>query len=484
MKRNYINLILTAAALLGLASCQNFLDVKPEDQLLEQTVFSNKQGVNLALNGLYTRMAGGSLYGENLTLSTVEVLGQRYNLNSLNGAFYPASQYAYAESSVTGRTGAIWNEAYATIMNINHFLKNLDVNPNLIDAKTDSIYRGEVIAMRAMLHFDVLRLFGPRYSTADSTQISIPYYDKVENVARPLLPANEVMKNIVTDLNTAEKLLKSDPVITAGVMSTTTSTDMMMNRNYRFNYFAVKALQARVNLYRGDKALALAAAKIVIQDASKFPWTTFANSNEKVNPDRIFSTEMILGAFTTQLYSAHNRLFLETLEDNTILAPTDKILKSVFEIDDSGAGVGARDYRLRLNWEQPSSTSTKPYRTFSKYADISKKTLGFRNTIPLLKISEMYYIAAECESDQNQALTYLNTVRTNRGLDALTSAPNLQNELLKEYKKEFYGEGQLFFYYKRTNTASIQSGVDGAPAIAMNASTYVVPLPLSESQYH
>ncbi|SMO56293.1 RagB/SusD family nutrient uptake outer membrane protein [Solitalea koreensis] len=484
MKRNYINLILTVATLLGLASCKNFLDVKPEDQMLEGTVYSNKQSVNLALNGLYLKIAGPNLYGENLTLSTMEVLAQRFNLNSTNGAWYSISQYSWAEGPTSSRTNSIWSDSYSSIMNINMFLQNLDARPGLLDAKTDSIYRGEVIAMRAMLHFDVLRLFGPRYSTVDSTQISIPYYDKVENVARPLLPANEVMKNIVADLNQAEKLLEKDPIITKGVMSTTTSTDFMVNRNYRLNYFAVKALQARVNLYRGDKAVALAAAKVVIDNASKFPWTTLANSNEKSNPDRIFSTEMILGAYSTNLYSANNVMFVEALEDNAILVPTDKNLKSVFEITETGAGVGGNDYRYRLNWAEPSGTSTRSIRTFNKYADVVKKTMDFRNTIPLLKLSEMYYIAAECEPDQIQALAYLNKVRINRNIDALTSVPNLQNELLKEYKREFFGEGQLFFYYKRTNTASIASGVDGAPAFTMDASKYVAPLPPNETQFH
>ncbi|UKJ07679.1 RagB/SusD family nutrient uptake outer membrane protein [Solitalea lacus] len=480
MKRNYINLLISVAALLGLASCQNFLDVQPEDKMLEQTVFANKQGVNLALNGLYVRIGSNSLYGQNLTLSTVDVMGQRYSLNSQNTAYYPTSIYSYGDAGVKSKMEDIWRTSYSTIMNINSFLQNLDAKPGLLDAKTDSIYRGEAIAMRAMLHFDMLRLFGPMYSTVDSTQISIPFYDKtVSSVARPLLPANEVMKNIVTDLNNAEKLLEKDPVITNGVMSST-SSDFMVNRNYRFNYFAVKALQARVNLYRGDKAIALAAAKVVIQNASKFPWTTLANKNERVNPDRIFSTEMILGTYTDQLYKTQNALFDGASLDNiVILAPSTASLTSVFETDASGLSA---DYRYDPHWEVPANSS-KTFRTFKKYADIEKK-LGFRNTIPLLKISEMYYIAAECELDQNQALAYLNTVRNNRGLINLGSTANFKNELLKEYKKEFFGEGQLFYYYKRTNTASIPSGVDGAPAYTMDASKYVVPLPLSESQFH
>lgn len=479
MKRNYINLIIIVAALLSLASCKKFLDVKPEDKLAEQSVYADKKSVNMALNGLYIKMSYTSLYGQDLTLGTVEIFGQRYSLISSNLAHYPTSIYNYGDAGVKAKMDGTWRDAYSTIMNINHFIQNLDRNPGILDAKTESIYRGEVIAMRAMLHFDMLRLFGPMYNSADSTQISIPFYDKVETVARPLLPANEVMKNIVADLNTAETLLESDPVKTYGVMPTSVNgvDNFMINRNYRFNYFAVKALQARVNLYRGDKAIALAAAKVVIQSASKFPWTTIANVfNEKVNPDRIFSTEMILGAYSDQLYKSQDALFSgEVLADDKILAPGASRLTNVFEANEN-------DYRYNLNWKV-SQNSSKQYRTFYKYADIEQK-LGFRNTIPLLKISEMYYVAAECESDQNQALSYLNTVRFNRGLQNLSSVTNLNNELLKEYQKEFFGEGQLFFYYKRTNATSIPSGYDDKTSITMDATKYVVPLPLSESQFH
>ncbi|MNY11490.1 SusD family protein [compost metagenome] len=120
---------------------------------------------------------------------------------------------------------------------------------------------------------------------------------------------------------------------------------------------------------------------------------------------------------------------------------------------------------------------------FLKYADVTDKALAFRLTIPMLKISEMYYIAAECEPDATQAVAYLNTVRNARGLLSLPSTISLNTELQKEYQKEFYGEGQLFYYYKRNNTARIPNGAAASGDVNMSAATYVLPLPLSETQY-
>jgi starch-binding outer membrane protein, SusD/RagB family len=104
-----------------------------------------------------------------------------------------------------------------------------------------------------------------------------------------------------------------------------------------------------------------------------------------------------------------------------------------------------------------------------------------RNNIPIIRLSEIYYIAAECTPNVVDGVGYLNTVRTNRGLTALpttTTAATLESEILKEYKKETYAEGQLFYYFKRKNTAR----VDGS-TINMTDATWTFPLPENEVEF-
>ena len=88
--------------------------------------------------------------------------------------------------------------------------------------------------------------------------------------------------------------------------------------------------------------------------------------------------------------------------------------------------------------------------------------------MPLIRLPEMYYIAAECAIDASESADLLNTVRHYRSIpesldiqagqeyDEPDSRPDVDhsqtrrvNELMKEYQKEFYGEGQLFYFYKR-----------------------------------
>lgn len=477
MKTTYIKIMAVLITLSAFTSCKKFLNVKPEDKILEDETFSTVQGINTALNGLYINLAKNSLYGDNLTLSTVDILAQNYNVPS-NHRLAVLSSYSYSTKPAIDIVDAIWTSAYANILNINAFVSNLDVYHNTLDATTNSIYRGEAIAMRAMLHLDLLRLYGPMYNSVDSLKPAIPYYTEIKSTSNPLLPANQVMNRIMADLARAEVLLKNDPIIVNGVMPdfVNDGKDFMRNRNYRLNYYAVIALQARANMYRGNKIAALEDAKVLIQNRAMFPWVTQAETiNEKVNPDRSFTKEMILGIQSSQLYTNYDKYFAPELAEDNILAPVGARMIATFEANEN-------DFRYLPNWAVPGSGG-KTYRTFYKYADIIDKAKIFRFSIPMVKLSEMYYIAAECEPIAATAIGYLNTVRNNRGLLSLATTANINTELQKEYQKEFFGEGQLFYYYKRKNLVNIPNGAASSGNITMSAGQYVLPLPLSETQF-
>jgi hypothetical protein len=122
--------------------------------------------------------------------------------------------------------------------------------------------------------------------------------------------------------------------------------------------------------------------------------------------------------------------------------------------------------------------------TFNKFADLTDQTKPWRFMQPLIRKSELYYILAETETNPVSGLGYLNTVRYNRGLPNVTNAALLAAEIQKEYQKEFWGEGQVFFYYKRTAQPTIPSGTSATSTVYMSgtfAANYVVPVPLSET---
>lgn len=105
---------------------------------------------------------------------------------------------------------------------------------------------------------------------------------------------------------------------------------------------------------------------------------------------------------------------------------------------------------------------------------MSANTGGW-NRIPLLKLSEMYLIAAEASGDKS----WLQTLRDHRGYVnyPLADDCDLTAEIEAEYRKEFIAEGQLFYYYKRLN-------YDKLPGMSEPmAKHYVFPMPDNELEF-
>lgn len=478
MSKRYTGILLLFLVTVLAPGCTKWLDVQPTDKFTETQVFSDLTGASTALNGMYLHLTGPGLYGRSLTMTTVEILAQRYNIGNAHD-YYNYQNYLYAEGNVKGNFSLIWENAYVLIVNANAYIANLDKYKGNIPLAADSVLRGEAIGLRAMMHFDILRLFGPIYNTKDSVAKSIPYYRKAQTAIAELLPANQVIDSVLNDLALAETYLQSDPIRSGGVVKNIQNDghDFWRNRNQRINYYAIKALQARAHLYRNNKPAALEAARAVVEGGAQwFPWTPPGRFvTDRANPDRTLSSELLFCLFNINQYASHDVLFASDIPEDEILAPNDGRLKTTYESNES-------DYRYN-SWWILASTGGKSFRTFFKYADVIVADSLFRYKTPMIRLSELYYIMAECEPDAAKGRAYINTVRKNRGLPDLAATAVVNTELQKEYQKEFYGEGQLFFYYKRRNVTSIPNSAATSGTVSMNAAKYVLPLPLSETQY-
>ena len=107
-------------------SCENWFDVNPKSQVKNDILFENENGYKTALFGIYTTMATPALYGQELTMSLLDVLAQYYTINDNYHNFYNASIYNYEASTVKSKFDAIWKTMYKTIMNCNNLLENME----------------------------------------------------------------------------------------------------------------------------------------------------------------------------------------------------------------------------------------------------------------------------------------------------------------------------------------------------------------------
>ena len=64
-KYRYISMVLLAV--MGLTSCNKWLDVNPKDKIVDESLFSDYRGFRNSLNGIYQEMVSPELYGRELS---------------------------------------------------------------------------------------------------------------------------------------------------------------------------------------------------------------------------------------------------------------------------------------------------------------------------------------------------------------------------------------------------------------------------------
>lgn len=479
MNKIYKSIILSATLALGLTSCNDWLDVAPKSQLEEKDLFSRETGYNDQLVGVYSQMCNTSMYGLQETVGFAEILSQNYNINSNSTTWRYVRDYDYSNTNVEAILAGIWKGNYSCIANLNILLENIEKR-SVLTSHLDSLYRGEAIGLRAFLHLELMRYFAAAPSMS-TTANGVPYVTQYGTQVVGQKSVGETMQLIINDLETAYRLLKADIVCPESPKYEADTNDSK-SRMFRFNYYACCATLARAYLYNGDKANALKYAQEVIdvnnaetQTNYAFSWVHYsvAQTTNKNDWQPSFYTEMIFRLANNDWEENGNK-YLHAAMGADALSPTYDFAQEVYELN---AGLGS-DLRLKWCFEQDGAD-----KMLSKlwYVD-GRAANGY---LPLIRMTESYLIAAEClaDTDPVKAIGYINDIRTNRGLSSFLlseelTSEQIKNEVYKEYRKEFLGEGQLFFYYKRLNATDIPgSSTKGSKAV------YVMPIPSNDQEF-
>lgn len=482
--------IVIMGLLLTLSSCKKWLDVSPKTEIKEEEQFSSEQGFIDALFGIYQKAADPSVYGAEMTYGLLDVFAQRYEgKTALSETYGRTARYDYVDGPTRAKLIGIWNNSYAAIAQCNYILANVDKRKAVLSAQSYAIVKGEALGMRAFLHFDLLRMFALAYQDGtNATAAAIPYMSGYQVKPQPRQSVAAIFDKCEVDLKEAEELLSvyTDIDQIARNQGSTNSDLFLMYRQNHMNFWAVKAALARLYLYKGDKVQALSYAKAVI-GSGKFNLmspTIINNKPEELTSDMSFSPEHIFSVYIKAL-KTNSDIYFKTVQANVGDAgdyfSTEPRLDEVYEYGQIGYASDVRSHRsvLAPMWTR---ISAQTLYTMKYYVG----TLGNnvrQSRIPVIRLPEMYYIAAETDPDAVAGLEYLNQIRQARLLPKLPAgltAAQFDNEIFKEYRKEFYGEGQLWFYYKRKNWVNIPHSPAG---VQMTASKYVFPLPDSEIEF-
>lgn len=470
---NYRNVIIKTVMAVGIGiaatSCEGFLDITPDGQVKRDEMLATNEGVEDALYGVYAKLRNTTLYGQEMYFSSLEIMSQTLYCYGNTGVT-ALGQYDYNNTSVKNVFAMVWNDMYNNISNVNSVL-----NAPLVDGATAypaNIYKGEALALRAMMHFDLMRLFAEQI-TVNPNAKGIPYATEFSLKTPDFETLAENYNHVLADLQEAERLLADE-----GEYENTTS--FMSDRMIHLNLHAVRALMARVYLTKGDKDKALEYAEKVIAQSGRQLKTKTEVINDVAGV--LSKKECLFGVYFSGFYTQVSAKLQQTISYSSLDLRGD--FMEMYE-----KGVSGLDFRTTAYFTSVDLGGTAKYR-LSKFTDIydlqnnaSARPADLIQGINMIRLPEMYYIAAECllDRDYQKALDYFNAVVTNRGLDALSGAgeETLTQEVINtERYKEMIGEGQTFFNMKRQNL-SIPS-YDNSVTYRPEDGIYVVPVPDSE----
>lgn len=469
-----INIIYGVLFFFLFSSCSNWLDVDLVNEVEEGKLFRSEQGFREALAGVYSKMSKEELYGCQWTFGGLDVLAQTYDYIGMYNKYKQLCDYEYKVEDTKKMIDAMWGNGYAVIAMINNILRWEEKQGNVMKEEVRNQIRGEVLALRAYVHFDLWRLFAPDIKL-DPKSGRLPY-NRVFGVGiPPLCSSDEFLNYCLADLETALDLLKNDPIRDVVPYqlegSTKNKADLYVAR---MNYYAVKALMARIYITRGTPADKLKARNLAqeVIDSKKFALLDYIKGfpESRDQWDVLFSDEHIFSLRNPKIkeYSKNNNYVSSGPSSNGNLQMYSGFLAEIYDGNNNDIR-GAR-------WVNGVS--------LAKYYMSDNNNKVFIPKVPMIRLAEMYLIVAESwmEEDISKAQTVVEELRKTRFIGEGEDYKLTQfsaEVLLAEMRREYLCEGQMFFTYKRLNHNILRRSTPKGDVPASNG-VFVLPIPEKE----
>ncbi len=417
----------------GIASCDEYLDVKPIGQIIPTTAEDYRKFIT----------AGYNIPKEDKILTTYRTKELYLSKKSV-GAEYYKDIYTWQDGSYASLSSQFpYGAFYSTIFYTNEIIENRDE----MEGKSSDIEQllGEAYALRALQYFDLINLYAKPYNAKTAnTDAGVPLvtvYDADKEYPRASL--EKVYEQILSDIEEADKLLNVEMQETG--------------LNYRFSVLALKALKAKVYLYQQKWEKVIVAAKeglVIKADLQNL------NTDMDILPSEYNSIESILALDLVSSYDVSaNALISEDLQ-NSYDQKNDLRFKNYFIKTDTGLH--------------------------------SKKNAGtqYRCTF---RTADLYFMLAEAQinlgkiAEAKKNLLFLAKNRYNSiGFEHFKSQLGGLNQeqvktlILEERKREFAIEGKRWFDLRRTTQPQLNKIYGGEKYILQKQDKrYTLPFPKS-----
>lgn len=451
-------LFVASLAAVGTTSCSKFVDKNPFNQIDEDKAITSLLQAKYALTGVYDGLQSASYLGRNYFAMGDAPTDNIIIPSNNSGRFLSEAQWTMTATNAD--LADLWNSGYSTINRANKLLEAIDAIPG--DATTKNQYKGEALAVRAMIHFDLVRMFAQPYDyTADASHLGVPYMTATTVTGTPGRDTVKVVySKVIKDLTDAIALLQVNASGRAA--------------SYTFNKNAAKALLARVYLYKGDLPNAKSTAVDVITTGG---YSLITNANYAASWLLPKTTESIFSVSNIPTdYQSTNSLAYIYLQagygDLRVTTP----FKTLFASND-----------VRQIFFTAGTSPNTAWTYVGKYPS-RENTNGLTND-PVIRLSEMYLIAAEAcakTNDEPNAIKYVDAIRQRAVPTAgATTATGqaLIDVILLEKRKELCYEGHYYHDLKRlhlTITSALKDNGTPYTTITYPDNKLAYPIPQRE----
>ncbi len=470
-KSNYILIILMTVSL-TVVSCKKFLEKEPFNTTGKNTLFETVDGAKAAMNGVYNRTL--EYYKEDFAMYG-DVASD--NLIRTASGTTMVDQFNFESATVDDAlaVGDIWLNIYSALNNANNILAAVPELKTRFPDQTSTLesITGQALAMRALFHFDLCRVYAQPYnSTNDASHMGIPIVLKTPSPGQQLArnTVKEVYDQIIADLTTSLPLLEQHANATAQT---------------RMSYQAALALLSRVYLYKGDWTQCLNYANMVIQD----------------NRYQLVSAADYSGIFlaTNPQDNSGKKIEMIFQLTNAGLANSPSNIANIFS-DAAAAEYGASgklrnlydadDIRFTRMFTIPATgKNTQRYLT-KKYADGVVSAVR-PPAIQIIRLSEVYLNRAEAlwnlqrYAEAADDLEFISQrAHPSRQITVNTTGVDLGRQIMEERNRELCMENHRLFDLIRRKEA-LTRGVDcnaNTCVLSYPNDKFVLPIPSRETQ--
>lgn len=469
--------------LISLFSCSDFLDRDAENEVSNDELFSTVEGAEFALNGVYGTMTAKDYYGGNMLTVPEFKSGNIKFSREVSTAYEGQYEAAYGFNHVaddednSDTSQDMYSHLYELLNQVNNIISYLpDVETLNPDLKNQIM--GEALALRALFHFDLCRLYAQPYAYSINGQNL--------GVATLLNPIDLFYEPYRLKLYETFEIIRKDLTDAMPLLSENSRGGSLKRATINLNI--AKALMARVCLYMND-----------FETAEIYATDVIDNSGAQLVPN-----DDVLDAYS------YNE---PSLEDIWILSIPENRTSGVARVYGKSIRDGEVDTRIAvasqdlLDLFEEGDVRNNLFESFeinTKIDDkdttiIEKVSLKFKNEdlnerfVSLIRLAEIYLIRAEARAELGNnigARADLDEIRQRANPGVLPSTELgqfLVDKIILERRKEFCFEGHTYFDYLRKGKDIIREDYNGLPEgqnIMFPDNRMILPIPKHEIDYN